>query len=260
MRHCFLGNSHVGALRAGWSQVEAAASRTSTSGVSASFFAVAGASTVDFRWDANRLHAATPKAEEQLRATGGRAVIDLSQFDKLWIVGCGVFVGAVVSTYSSYRSDRHRDRGDAHVLVSHRAFRAVAAARLAASSGLRLASAAAARVEQVGLIPQPMPLHSFADRTAWSDTANTPVGASLAELFHRIVDGQTPPNVSVHRQPEATLQTPLTTRIEYGRSGAGLTGQSNFDDEIHMNAAYGVHVLQSCLGVGTGLKADSLDR
>lgn len=247
---CFLGDSHLAAVKAAWDRMQGA-----HPGLQVDFFgAPARQWQGAVRIGADAIEPAAPALRESFaRASGGTDRIVLDRYDGFHLFGPGLSIRHVLAAYRHYRADSHRSRVAARHLVSDACFLQLLEDLAEASQAVALARAIRARTgAPVTLVLQPMPLETEAWRGTQRDheVLQAMVAAGDDErLRSRWLDvhQQLARRHGLHcvAQPDATLAGPLRTRREYGLDPVGWL--RSLDDGWHMNARYGEVLLESIL-------------
>ncbi|RYG08804.1 MAG: hypothetical protein EON96_19350, partial [Caulobacteraceae bacterium] len=127
-RICFIGNSHLGALRLAWGEADTRAGWTAT------FFAAPGGLMRGLVIEDGMLAGHDPQLVKSLEYTGGAARIDPSQYDLFVVLGQGFRLVEAASIYATHRL--YEDANDRVAPVSHAALGATVRTRLARSAAI----------------------------------------------------------------------------------------------------------------------------
>lgn len=254
MRVCFAGDSHVGALRAGWNLVQG-----EYPNVTATFFGAPSEGVNYLAVEDGKLVPKTPQAKRYFEITsGGQTSMAPGDYDRIVIVSLGYSMMSVLNVYLTYRSDAHRNEIGEYQLVSAPYFDEMARSGLERALALRIRDPlAAASGTKVWNCPKPMPcLHALHTKKPSSAHAARVFEVSrqalacgdmlsLGDSYARVVAQLRKRGVELLGQSEETLETPAFTNAAYGIGGRGLHPKSQAtDDGTHMNAQYGVAMLR----------------
>lgn len=244
-RICFIGNSHLAAVKLGWD----ATSREHPD-LRASFFgAPAAGMSHMLPGNGGYLVSCRDAVTAQLQALWGVDRFRPDDYDVLCLIGMGLSPKIPVRLYGSFRSSLHRNRTGDFRLLSPECFQAAANGWLAKAVGAQLL----ARLREVSQRPvvitaQAAPcLLPGQEQPAWLDAALA-CGDDrlLLDTFVEAV-GQLPGVNLLVLQPETTKLNPLVTKPEYAEGSQRLSPEfSDHDDDNsnHMNAAYGALLLR----------------
>lgn len=243
MRHLLIGNSHLAALKLGWDQI-----KKKHKGTELMFAGARGQQFRRLHLDGNVLTSSSPQGRNMIeRLAGTSDPIDVSTFDRVWIVGAQYAVLPYIRLYLNYRSEDHPSLGTKAQILSAPTFALAASSVFDDSSGNGLAQELVALGSAVGIITQPMPSHAALSAGRWAALDPDTDLAPIADMFNRgLNDVADRLEVTVHTQPTETLQTPITTRSEFARGSAGLRDNRHDDDDvIHMNGDYGCAIVET---------------
>lgn len=252
-RICFLGNSHIAALKLGWDEFgQRAANYTPT------FFAARKNKLKDLEPQGRSL---VPDNDE-LRLlmgqySGGHETIAVDDYDAFVISGLYLSLQRIVyQLYAQYRSEQHRNTKGMKQLISASMFDAAAVGLMGETPAMTLATKLASLTDAPILVsPQPMPSELIPTvMPMWAEIAQAgddePLAATFADALGKL---KLPGSVQIRRQPAQTLARPPYSKREYSVGSVRLS--ENFDihhpeeDNFHMNADYGVAVLTDLLDV-----------
>jgi hypothetical protein len=263
-RICFIGNSHLAAVKLGWDAVQ-----RDYPGIEADFFGAPTRQFENIAVEDGLLVAKAAEAERFLRSTsGGRASAALLDYDVVVLVAMGFSFAIALDVYASYRADDQKNSDGEFELVSPAYFDEIAKARFAHASAVtylkKIRKALQGRDTKIWLYPEPMPcisvltsdvvpaskletlrIASLKQAVAWHDEeallrAFAAMRADLAQRGHAIFE-----------QPAETRISTIFSRPEYARGSVRLTKNLNRahpeDDYMHMNANYGAIVVRQIL-------------
>ncbi len=246
MRHLVVGNSHIAALKLGWDQIA-----KKNRGTELVFAGVRGEQLNKLYIDGDILTARSPRARQMMaKLAGTEDPIDVTTFDKCWVVGCQMAVLPFARLYRNYRSESHPDPGKNCQILSDEAFGLAASTALTNASGIVFARDLATREVELGLIPQPMPSHAVFDiRPGWRDVSDVETQQTIASMFIDALGSAAEElGAFLALQPASTLHTPLTTKAHLARGLSGLIDNAHAENDImHMNGDYGRQVIEEHL-------------
>lgn len=250
---CMIGNSHLGAIKLGWEDVQA-----EFPGAEATFFAAPGKHMNRFLVRDGMLVAQGAQTRVLSTSSGG-SKIDLAAYDGFALFGGGVNFIHAINLYCNYRSDEHRLDGAMVHRVSQECFDAALLGLLGRENAIRLA-ADIARVSDCPVVvsPQPMPSPRILDserHNVYRSMRDAGDELSLYRSYCRSLKALSASGFTVVEQPEATKMAPLLTGQEYSKGSTKLLNskqEHGEDDFVHMNRAYGAMVLRQILPLFTG--------
>jgi hypothetical protein len=255
---CFVGDSHLAAIKLGWDQMG-----QDHPDFDCDFFA----SQIGSIDDTYRAGALLVPANETVRrnfiwTSGGKSVIDLSQYSDVVLVGMGFSVEPLLLAYSQSRTERHNNRSGIYSFVSEAAFDAIIANHLRSAPLFRTLERIRDGGPRVWGLAQPGPSEQVLDGPDNAELAEPFSGsgsglgllnwlrdwqtdktaefhqtvaawlrtvvqhgdhAALASSFARIVASLAEPDFRPMPQPPATLSTGLFTKREYSVGSVRLT-------------------------------------
>lgn len=246
MRHiCVIGDSSTAALKAGWAEIAA-----NHQGTRLTFFASPGESLRTLELSGRCLITNDDGVAASFAMTsGGLSVIDLDDYDEIWIAGLGVTPASSVEVYADFRSEEHVNLGDDQVLVSQQAFDLMVKGRIRNSAAVALARRLREVVGTVQIISRPLPCEDIvSDDPAWAAAVGDDA-SSLVDSFGRGVREVADNTVPVYTQPAVVSASPLTTKRDYSTDAIALdlVTKSPDADLWHMNSKFGVEVLREIL-------------
>jgi hypothetical protein len=250
-RVCFVGNSHLAAVKLGWKAV-----RSGYPGIDAHFF---GAPTRQFASIAVEDGLLVPKSDDARRCfrltSGGQASAVLADYDVVVLIALGLSLAVVLDVYASYRADDQRNSEGDFELVSPAYFHEIAKARLAVMPALtylnKIREATVARGTEIWLYPQPMPSIAV---LASNVVSATPFEATRISTMKQAVafhDEEVLHSAFAALCADLAQVSSIFSREEYARGSVRLTKNLNIahpeDDYAHMNAKYGAIVMRQIL-------------
>lgn len=268
LRVCFLGNSHVAALRDAWRQ---GPDRWPIRwpGLEAGFVGAHKDLLLRTELRAGRLVPADAAAAAAFRDLSGIEDVDLAAWDAFVITGCLVSVATAANTYRDCRwvglpsVAAHPDLASAPERLSSRAAaRAAIEAAMASRLGPRLAAHLRAMTDRpILLTSQPRVSAAIkARRRTVTRAHHIALGnddaAGLSAMFEaaaaRVVAGA---GALFVPQPAGTIEDHILTALPYMQGARRLTARGRAaqpeDDIMHANAAYGALVLDQVVAVLT---------
>lgn len=243
-RFCFIGDSHVAAVRLALKSNEFARCRDSIS-----VFGAVGTllSTAIFR--NRRLTSDEPKARKALRLTGGTPFIRLDAYDVFCVVGCWTSVNAanlIAKDYSSYRLGLPGGQ-----LLSQELIDIMLIDRFRKSiAGTLIDLLAQATDKPIYLIPDPLWSTKVFEEprgVIMGAIAKSTHAADYVDWVHRCLQSAFAGKATVLRQPADTVENSLFTKEAYSRNSISLgrrAAEHPEADFVHMNGAYGARILE----------------
>jgi hypothetical protein len=260
IRLCFIGNSHLGAIKAGWN-----ISAENHPGVSAQFFGAPQSSFVDTKVENGRLVAKSERAQQMFRVTSGGSIeVVPGDYDLIVFVGLSYSHEPLLDLYESYRGDDQGNPEGDFQLVSTSYFIAMCKSRLSRIAAIDYRAQMLAAGTPIWIYPTPMPGENAPNMQSESQTptglrrfallqqaARWGDGCSLFDIFASAGHAFEREGIVVFEQPAETRVSGIFTRGEFNRNAphvAALAGhvhdQGNFS---HMNADYGAIVIRQIL-------------
>jgi hypothetical protein len=250
-RICFVGNSHLAAIKLGWDRAAAA-----NPGFSAGFFGMPGAGQsniqvhgTDIRFMANETKG------EVFSTTGEKECVDLRTYDALVICGLGLSVAALVRMHRNMRADCMSGLDDVEFVVSSACFRDVAADILKQHQSCLMAREVRRSLAiPVILIPTPHPgrgvLNDFS-MNGFRRVTEKGDGETIDAFFDDALRFMSRDGISCLPQPAATKELGIFTRERFSKGSIRMlqsldTAHAD-NDAKHMNADYGETVVTEIL-------------
>ncbi len=166
-RCCFIGNSHLAAIKLGWDRVKGR-----YGGVLVDFFASHIASIGDIcRVDTRLVPANDTVRQNFVWTSGGKAAIDLSEYSDVVLVGMGFSLEPLLLAYSQMRSERHQDHAETCTLVSDAVFEEAVLGNLLSSAFCRTSAKIRESGPRIWGIAQPRPSDQVLDADGVTATA-----------------------------------------------------------------------------------------
>lgn len=230
MRLCFLGDSHLGAIRSAWVSSRA----------DATFFALPGKGMAHLEVHDGALLSHQPKAAEILfRISGGKDRID-GNYGTYVLHGMHLGMAETLSTLRDMR-----DLGAPVKLVGTPDFRT--ALRKAIEDSLALNTLRKLRqISDAPAIVSPTPLMDAQFMGLRNRLVEFSVAGQLASLFIEEC-GDVCQGLGaefVPQPPETLAADGLATRPEYTEGAARFSARAAEGDNVHMNAQYGAAVIE----------------
>ena len=238
MRICFIGNSHLAALKLGWMEIQHEFPE-----ISIAFFGARGIGWNSFQVTGNRLTVTGETALSDMRLTSGKDYMDMSDYDLFCVHGLGLGTIRSVRMNASHSVSpllprQQRVSADAfeEALVnwmSHttslaivNALRTNTESRVIASAQPRLAAGAPQQTERT---------HKIALRSG--------AAPRLVDLTVKAANKAYPCRVIF--QPEETVEQHILTRQEFSVGSMSLVHdiEHQSHDLQHMNARFGVEMI-----------------
>ncbi len=246
MRHiCVVGDSSTAALKAGWAEIAASHADTTLT-----FFASPGESLRSLELSGRCLVPNDDAVAARFCMTsGGLSVIDLDDYDEIWIAGLGITLASSVEVYAGFRSEEHVNLGDEQVLVSQEAFDLLVKGKILNAAAPALVQMIGTMAGAVSVICRPLPCHDIVSRDpTWAEAIGDDA-TSLADSFARGMREVAGEKMAVHTQPSLLCESPLTTKPEYSLDAIALdmVSKAPAADVWHMNATFGVEMLREVL-------------
>lgn len=267
-RLCFVGNSHLGALKRAWNRIG-----SEFPDIEVSMFGAPGRSFRDLVMEGDKIVARGEKAGKSLRATGGSDVIRLADYDALVVIGGSVSLlklGKLVQGYvppfmNPLLLGPVRKAGQADFearikafyrkkepwLVSRALFLEMLRAVQAQSHGAQLlASVSRARPMPLAQVATPYPSSALVElepKNLISQLVKLGYGPLFADMVAQTLADILPKGAKLIRPPADLLVEGILTERSYSDGSMALReekGEHDEDDLFHMNEAYGEVMLR----------------
>jgi hypothetical protein len=234
---CFLGNSHLGAIKRGWDD----------SGRAGTFLAATGSRLEGLKVRDGQLVGDDELTEMMTRLTG-TATTAVADHDAFVIVGLSLSVRNTAALFQRFRPWRADVEDGSTYLISPEAYAAAAAGSLRRSAAVKLAQRLRAATDvPILLMPQPGPSERVIETTSpktgfWRSLRATGREREVREAFEggcALVAGN---ELHVVVQPEATRAHEIFTLERFATHDTKLDGRERPDGRIdysHMNAEFG---------------------
>lgn len=245
---CFIGDSHVAALRQALDDP-----RTAAHADRITIFGSRGSGLFSLREEDGALVTDEKKVRQDLNFTGGARRIKLGHYDAFCIVGGLVKlqrVDDIVEHYATVGMGLTRRH-----LVSERLLAQMFEEAMRQTLTFHLLGLVAGSGKPLFHVPCPLPSEDIV--THWKGSVlRTIVNAGVAEDHFRrfsaarekIIGGM----AAIIAQPDSTVAAPFFTKREYGLGSVRLARQQvehGDDDFNHMNKDYGVEMLNRAMAV-----------
>jgi hypothetical protein len=252
-RLCMVGNSHLGAIKLGWEDVQ-----VEFRGVAATFFGAFGKHMNHLLVRGGILLVSSEQTRVLSTSSEDRK-IDLAEYDGVALFGGELNIIHAINLYRNYRSDEHRHDGTMIHRVSQECFDAALLGLLRNTNAIRLA-ADIARVSKCPVLvsPQPMPsphILTSVRHDVFRNILEAGDELSLYGSYRRSLRALSTLGFTIIEQPEATKIAPLLTDQEYSKGSTRLLNSKQEhpeDDFVHMNRLYGAEVLRQIIPLFTG--------
>jgi hypothetical protein len=250
-RYCFIGNSHLSALKLAWM-----ARKPAANGLDVDMFGSLGESLEDTRVQNGRLVPTTSFVANYFKITGGANEIDLSRYSAFIVVGAGFAPARILGLYSRFRhAELNTNEGR---LLSQDCFAAAAAGLLRSSSAMHVASALRNATDKpVWMVPTPWPSELAVADPDPKNAASLKLAVAhgdqeqLLATFERSCETASKENIGVVHQPAETKASPILTQDVYSRGSIKFTEKldeaHDKTDYLHMNRQYGEMLLSKLL-------------
>jgi hypothetical protein len=260
IRLCFVGNSHLGAIKAGWN-----ASAANHPDVSARFFGAPQSAFVETKVENGRLIAESPRAQKLFRLTSGGSIeVVPEDYDLIVLVGMSYSHEPLLDVYGSYRRDDQKNPEGQFQLVSAAYFNEMCKCRLSRMPAIIRREQLLAAGTPIWIYPTPMPGENAPNMQPESQTATDLQRFALLQQATRWGDGPSlydtlafvgralaRDGIVIFEQPVETRVSGIFTRGEFNHDaphvsleGLHVHDQRNFS---HMNADYGAIVIGQIL-------------
>lgn len=253
-RLAIVGNSHVGALKRAWDEME-----PKPEGVELAFFAVPDRLQRRFRLSDDLVYAPGPRTRserpeiaEAAEKINGASSIDLAPCDAVVLYGGSLFQSELATVIGTYDVDGCRAAG-APRRMSLAAFEAFCESY--AEAALPASRWIGTRIPRLAVFPRPLPaegaeMSSDPLFAPWSAVAARPEGARamVERIFTAMAAAHARHGIDFLRQPAETLTPIGLTSGEYTKGSSRLNSERHPDEDVtHMNALYGALCLRLIL-------------
>ncbi len=246
MKGCFIGNSHLAAIRKGWDAISA-----DYPDVRLNMFASPGASLTRTYLSDGHLCAADSDVRESLLRTGGRERIPLTGYDFFVVVGCNIRIDQLWELFSTHNFVEANGQ-----LVSRELLSAALSARFRKSCAAQLVrKIRAATAVPILVVAHPYPDFRFLERPRGKGFADVKQAGALGELkaiFERACESALEGRAEMVFQSPSTVVEEVFTREAFGARAPRLVPgnvEHAQQELLHMNADYGVAMLQRLFAV-----------
>jgi len=244
-RVCFIGDSHVAALRLALMSEKFAARRGDVTIFGTIRSTLSGLTLRD-----GKLTSDAPEVREALRFTGGSEEIDLAAYDIFCVVACGTnfspatMVTQGATTYAFNLPDRQ--------FVSQQLLDAMAVSAYRQTVAYRIVDMlASATSKPIFLMPDPLWAPSVLQRPRSSllrKVLKVVDPGVYADWVFKVLSAAFSPMATVLKQPVSTIDRGCFTREEFAKGSIRLRQEvveHDDSDFAHMNADYGELVLDA---------------
>lgn len=245
-----IGNSHVSMMAKSWG-----INRDDFPGIDLTFFAQAGNGPKGIEFDDTIMRATDPELKRVLTLTGGPHEVDLTSFDFLVIVACGLSIYPVIQALKMYRiwGWPHDMNPDDH-LISAECFRTTLHDAFCETLGAKFAKTLRAKTDvPIYVVAQPMPSENLStkfDKGHGFRRIET-IGSTKQVLKSyqnamRLVFASSS-NTTVIEQPSKTITREIYTKVKYITGAVrlhDLDKRQSKQDTLHANHLYGTLVLE----------------
>lgn len=238
-KYCFVGDSHLAALRMGWKDFE---------DTSADFFPLRLPGGSHLERDGKFVVPSTEYARHRLQKLAGTDRFAPGDYDAVFVVGLNIGLGDPIETAVNHRLLRWpRDEAQ---LLSEAGLGATFKDSILQSHAMKVVSAIRRFCEvPIRLVPHPNPGRLLLERSRYSwlsrDEDASLIFSDLLELYV----SQLMPIMQRYKchffpQPRSTLDEAQWTSAEFVRDVSDREGEP---DAWHMNKEYGITVIQEML-------------
>lgn len=251
-RLCLIGNSHLAAIKLGWSDIGA-----SYPEYEPTFFGAPGpGSAFAVRLEGDAIVTETAAMTGHFRFTsGGKDRIALADYDAFALFSLSFNIHVVVEQIREFRPDIFRALPGKH-FISEKVFRELVRSSYENSTAYKLArTIAGVTGNPIVISPQPLPSERLGERPGtWAQLKNNGYGESLRGLCAEVARDLCGDRAEVVWQPAHTVRDSLFTGHEFSEGSVRL--KRGFDDPHpeadfdHMNGKYGAAVLTDLLDHG----------
>jgi hypothetical protein len=267
LRICIVGNSHVAALRRGWTQLETQYPETIVD-----IYGAPGGTFTEVMASDGKIVCKGERAADSFKMTGGSREVALNRYDCVVVVGAGIRLQTMVNLLESFCPPFMNEllagnggngsssrlarfyRKDAPTFVTTAMLRAFMNSYARRSNAAKLIeSISAASGVKIYHLPAPLPsskLLIVKPSNVISRLVGTGHGPTFAELIWEATEGALRGKAEVIRPPGHLRVSGRLTDESYSEGGARIDESlSDHDDEelFHMNGKYGVALMQVLL-------------
>lgn len=246
-RYCFLGNSHIAAVKQGWDDT---ADRYP--GIEATMFAAGGKNFADIKIENGVIEPQTDELRDRLKnRSDGQERIVLADYDRFVVIGLGFDSVLISRIYKAYHTILHRKERPGQVpFVSVDVLAQMLLADLKDSLSYRLATAVRAHTGQrihVCWVPLKRRAMLSIEKSAVAAEAFAEINArGESELLQRVMERVgvflAREGLDLITQPEETIDGGIFTIEEYSKAASlpkHTPNQNALLDIGHMNRRYG---------------------
>jgi len=248
---CFVGNSHLAALKLGW---ESCSSQYAE--VSVDFFGSQADDLNELDWNGNSLVARSPRIRSNMAMTsGGMEGIVPESYRYVILCALGFGIHPLIATYAAYRSYAHREYAAAAYLTSEECLDESAFGVLESTTAISIIKKLKYSGVKVFLVPQPFPSIDIvrdSEATVWKTMyGSQDIERELVRYSRATEKLVEKYGFIIMEQPGETICGQMFTKSQYSRGSVRLT--ENFDvphpeaDRFHMNVGYGELVVENVI-------------
>lgn len=245
---CLIGNSHLGALKAGWDARDASARP-----IDVAFFGAKAQSLRRTFVQRGRLRSNDRQVRRSLERTGGAPEIDLSRYDMFLLVGVGLhfrFLARLALFACVHPHDSPGYRLASRALLTEGFLPTVRGA-----AGWELArNLSAATDAPIYVMPEPFfgkGALASGEHPLVNHVHDVGMGEAFGDVFDKACEKAFAPYGRFVAQPRATRADFIFTADAYSLDAIGLKRmidtdkEAREDDYVHKNAAYGEEMLRA---------------
>ncbi|SLN13978.1 hypothetical protein PSA7680_00284 [Pseudoruegeria aquimaris] len=246
MALCFIGNSHLAAVKLGWE-----AFATAKDAVEPAFFGSARNTLLHTRIEAGRLVPTDDVVERNFRSSAGQDAVPLSDFDGFVLIGSTLGLRSLVALSALHA--RFGEGADTRFLASRAAIDAACHDLLFHSACGHVARLLVSTTDKpVWMVDRPQPSEELLasdhpQAAAYRDMASGEARDRLEAMLQRWRASAEAEGMRTLAQPAETLVDGWLTRQEFATGAKGIDGRKAYDaeDHFHMNARYGAELLRA---------------
>ncbi|CAN5177451.1 hypothetical protein BH10PSE7_BH10PSE7_11520 [soil metagenome] len=251
-RLCFIGNSHLAALKLGWDDIAG-----EVQGVSATFFGAPAPHYLAFSVVDGNLVARGDAAKRHIVTNANTGYVELGAYDGVILCGLNVSVNRLVLLYKTYRTDGQQGFEKAKYILSPDCYEKACNGLYENTYGMRLGHDIYNETgKPVWLMPQPFPSSAIVSSqkpNPFQEVVKNGDDGFILSQYNTILKRVAGDEVRVLEQPPETKTGPLLSDTRYSAGSVRLTADLSRahreDDHGHMNRKYGAIVLRQVLNV-----------
>lgn len=245
-RLCFIGNSHLAAMKLGWDDV-----KQDYPSIEIEFFGSQAESLVNTRLNGAAIEPTDAAVERNFLRTAGISTIDTGKFDGFYIFATGFSLAALAPLYDSYGVWTFNGRRP--YLISEDCFEQAGRNLLGGAAAMHVARLILTARDDARVVVSPQPLPAPPPKAAGprlrglNFVFDQSDEEELYGMFERICRSLESDRLSIKLQPEHTRTNVLYTKVEYSEGSVRLRMDKDVphppEDRRHMNRRYGAEVL-----------------